>query len=162
MPVELSQRHIPTSDIGTLMALIILGGMAVQPMVPWVSKFFGRTLLMAMFCLMGVGALALAASDARLSVLAVSLFVIGMATFALYPIAINLGCDKLEANHIVSATQVMLFSYSVGSVIGPMVADLFMAGEHGLMEYLFLTLMATCVYMLFASIKNKGHIVAGE
>ncbi len=162
MPIELSQRHIPTSDIGTLMALIILGGMAVQPMVPWVSKFFGRTLLMAMFCLIGVGALALAASDARLSVLAVSLFVIGMATFALYPIAINLGCDKLDANHIVSATQVMLFSYSVGSVIGPMVADLFMDGEHGLMEYLFLTLMATCVYMLFASIKNKGHIVAGE
>ncbi len=37
MPVELAQRNIAHQDIGGLMALVIMGGMAVQPMVTWLS-----------------------------------------------------------------------------------------------------------------------------
>ncbi|MCW8335518.1 MFS transporter [Vibrio paucivorans] len=162
MPLELSQRGINHTEVGTLMALVIMGGMAVQPMVPWMSKYLGRTLLMAMFCLLGVASIALTAMDSNLGVLAVCLFLLGMATFALYPIAINLGCDKLDTSYIVSATQVMLFSYSIGSVLGPVIADLFMKSQHGLMGYLFISLLATCIYMLFASVKGKRQIMAGE
>jgi hypothetical protein len=97
-----------------------------------------------------------------LQALGMGLFLLGMATFALYPVAINLGCDKLDANYIVSATQVMLFSYSIGSVAGPVAADWFMTGAQGLMGYLFATLLATCIYMLIASIKTKRQAVAGE
>ena len=80
----------------------------------------------------------------------------------MYPIAINLGCDKLDSQYIVSATQVMLFSYSLGSVFGPIIADWYMSGDHGLMGYLFAILLATCLYMLVASIKTKHQAVAGE
>ncbi|MCK6264921.1 MFS transporter [Vibrio sp. ZSDE26] len=162
MPLELKQRGINNSDIGGLMALIILGGMAVQPMVPWFSKFLGRTLLMAMFCMLGVAAVAATVLNNDMGVFAVSLFVLGMAIFALYPVAINLGCDRLDAKYIVSATQVMLFSYSIGSVSGPVIADKFMTSQHGLMDYLFASLLATCIYMLFASVKGKRQIMAGE
>lgn len=162
MPVELQNRGISNSDIGSLMAVVILGGMAVQPLVPWLSKFLGRTLLMAMFCLLGVAAITLTTMMSGLHALAIGLFLLGMATFALYPVAINLGCDKLDASFIVSATQVMLFSYSVGSVAGPVAADWFLAGSQGLMGYLFATLLATCLYMLIASIKTKRQAVAGE
>ncbi|MGL6171652.1 MAG: MFS transporter [Vibrio sp.] len=162
MPVELSQRGIAHSELGNLMALVILGGMAVQPLVPWLSQFLGRTLQMALFCLLGSAAIALTAVDNSLWALGVGLFVLGMATFALYPIAINLGCDKLAANYIVSATQVMLLSYSVGSVIGPLCADRFMQARHGLMDYLFAILLTTCLYMLINSVSNKRQWVAGE
>ncbi|NVD08043.1 MFS transporter [Vibrio sp. JPW-9-11-11] len=162
MPVELHKRGINNADIGSLMAVVILGGMAVQPLIPWLSKFLGRTLLMAMFCLLGVAAITLTTMFQGLHALASGLFLLGMATFALYPVAINLGCDKLDASYIVSATQVMLFSYSIGSVAGPVVADGFMDGSQGLMKYLFATLLATCFYMLIASIKTKRQAVAGE
>ena len=162
MPLELAHRGISNEDLGTLMALIILGGMAVQPMVPWASKFLGRTLLMAMFCLLGVGAIAITTLDGSLSVLAVCIFMLGMATFALYPIAINLGCDKMEPSKIVAVTQVMLFSYSIGSVVGPILADSFMRSQQGLMGYLFAALLATCIYMLLASVKTKRRLVAGD
>ncbi|NAW56460.1 MULTISPECIES: MFS transporter [unclassified Vibrio] len=162
MPLELVHRGISNEDLGTLMALIILGGMAVQPMVPWASKFLGRTLLMAMFCLLGVGAIAITTLDGSLSVLAVCIFMLGMATFALYPIAINLGCDKMEPSKIVAVTQVMLFSYSIGSVVGPILADSFMRSQQGLMGYLFAALLATCIYMLLASVKTKRRLVAGD
>ncbi|EMG6785152.1 MFS transporter [Vibrio cholerae] len=162
MPVELANRGISHTDLGNLMALVILGGMAVQPLVPWLSKFLGRTLQMALFCLLGTAAITLTVFDDSLLVLGVSLFILGMATFALYPIAINLGCDKLDASYIVSATQVMLLSYSVGSVVGPVLADWFMQDRHGLMAYLFAILLATCLYMLIKSVKTKRQWVAGE
>ncbi|EGA65045.1 MFS transporter [Vibrio brasiliensis] len=162
MPVELQTRGINHTDIGSLMAVVILGGMAVQPIVPWLSKYFGRTLLMAMFCFIGVAAISFTTMVGGLQALGMGLFLLGMATFALYPVAINLGCDKLDANYIVSATQVMLFSYSIGSVAGPVAADWFMTGAQGLMGYLFATLLATCIYMLIASIKTKRQAVAGE
>lgn len=162
MPVELDNRGLDHSNMGALLALVILGGMAIQPSVPWLSKYIGRTLLMALFCLIGSGAVMLPFFDSSLTMLAVSLFVLGMATFALYPIAINLGCDKLSANYIVSATQVMLFSYSVGSVLGPVIADWFLQNGQGLLGYLFVIQMATCLYMLIASIKAKRQWVAGE
>ncbi len=162
MPVELSNRGLNESDMGSLLALVILGGMTVQPTVPWLSKFLGRTLLMALFCLIGSAAVALPLIDSSINILAVSLFLLGMTTFAIYPIAINLGCDKLNASYIVSATQVMLFSYSIGSVIGPVLADVFIKNGQGLLGYLFIVQLATCLYMLLASIKTKRQLVAGE
>ncbi|GAB2648842.1 MFS transporter [Vibrio panuliri] len=162
MPVELHNRGIANENLGGLMALVILGGMAVQPLVPWFSKFLGRTLLMAMFCLLGVASISMVAMNETIHVLGVSLFILGMAVFALYPVAINLGCDKLDPAYIVSVTQVMLFSYSVGSVAGPVLADSFMMGEQGLLGYLFAALLATCIYMLLASIKTKRQAMAGE
>ncbi|OIQ26271.1 MFS transporter [uncultured Vibrio sp.] len=162
MPLELKSRGIDNSDIGTLMALIILGGMAVQPTVPWLSKHLGRTLLMAMYCLLGTAAIAMTVINPSMDVFAVSLFLLGMATFALYPVAINLGCDGMDTSYLVSVTQVMLFSYSIGSVMGPMLADWFGQSQHGLMGYLFVSMLATCIYMLFASVKGKRQIMAGE
>lgn len=162
MPVELANRDIGHTDLGNLMALVILGGMAIQPIVPWLSKFLGHTLQMALFCLLGSAAIGLSALDNSLLILGMCLFILGMATFALYPIAINLGCDKLDASYIVSAAQVMLLSYSVGSVIGPVLADWFMQNRHGLMAYLFTILLATCVYMLLKSIRTKRQWVSGK
>ncbi|WP_264875924.1 MFS transporter [Vibrio agarivorans] len=159
MPLELSNRGIAREEVGSLMALIILGGMAVQPMVSWLSKYLGRTLLMAMFSLLGVGALAMTFLQGDIATLAVNLFLLGMATFALYPIAINLACDKLDTRYIVSATQVMLFSYSIGSVLGPVIADRSMGQNHGLMSYLFLSLLATCIYMLLMSVKARREVM---
>lgn len=162
MPVELTHRDVSQSSLSALMALVILGGMAVQTVVPPLLKVAGRTPLMGMFCLLGVFGVGLVVLSDELSVLAISLFLIGMATFALYPIAINLGCDKLDESFIVSATQVMLFCYSIGSVAGPVIADWFMQGTQGLMAYLLATMMATAIYMFIASIRTKKHLVAGE
>ncbi|MGR5236026.1 MFS transporter [Vibrio alfacsensis] len=161
MPVELANRKISHQDIGTLMALVILGGMLVQPMVTALNKYMSRTVLMAFFCILGIFSIGLTFISSSAVVLAASLFLLGMATFALYPIAINLGCEGLDERFIVSAAQVMLFSYSIGSVAGPVVADKFMGQVHGLLGYLFAALLATCIYMLLAATKSKHQMAAG-
>ena len=160
MPIELANRKISHQDIGTLMALVILGGMLVQPMVTTLNNYMARTVLMAFFCILGIFSIGLTFVSSSAVVLAAALFLLGMATFALYPIAINLGCEGLEERFIVSATQVMLFSYSLGSVAGPVVADKFMGQMHGLLGYLFAALLATCIYMLIAATKSKHQMAA--
>ncbi|CAM3797239.1 putative MFS-type transporter YcaD [Vibrio aerogenes CECT 7868] len=162
MPVELTHRHVSQTSLSILMALVILGGMAVQTIIPALIQVAGRTLLIGLFCLLGVFAAGLVILSDHLGVLAVSLFLMGMAAFSLYPIAINLGCDKLEESYIVSATQVMLFCYSVGSVAGPVIADSFMENKQGLMAYLLATLMTTAIYMFIVGIHTKNHLVAGK
>ncbi|UTT87013.1 MFS transporter [Vibrio pelagius] len=162
MPVELEQRNIAHEDIGGLMALVIIGGMAIQPVVTWLSKYVGQVLLMALFSLMGVASIAVLSLDSGLYVLGMSLLVLGMATFALYPIAINLGCRNLDPSYLVSVTQVMLLCYSIGSVAGPVVADSFMDSQAGLFTYLFASLLATTIYMLIASLKRSQLQIAGE
>ncbi|MEZ8447038.1 MFS transporter [Vibrio splendidus] len=162
MPVELAQRNIAHQDIGGLMALVIMGGMAVQPMVTWLSHHIGQVLLMALFCLLGVASIGVLTINHDFYVLGMSLFVLGMATFALYPIAINLGCRNLDPSYLVSVTQVMLLCYSIGSVAGPLVADSFMDSQAGLFIYLFASLLATTIYMLIASLKRSPLQIAGE
>ncbi|MFS1922149.1 MFS transporter [Vibrio lentus] len=162
MPVELAQRNIAHQDIGGLMALVIMGGMAVQPMVTWLSHHIGQVLLMALFSLLGVASIGVLTINHDFYVLGMSLFVLGMATFALYPIAINLGCRNLDPSYLVSVTQVMLLCYSIGSVAGPLVADSFMDSQAGLFTYLFASLLAITIYMLIASLKRSPLQIAGE
>lgn len=161
MPVELANRKIEHTDIGSLMALVILGGMLVQPLVSKLNKFMSRVMLMALLCMLGMFAIGLTFVSSSVALLAGALFLLEMATFGIYPVAINLGCEKLDERFIVSATQVMLFSYSVGSVAGPVVADGFLSQLHGLLGYLFAALLATCIYMLVAASKTKQQMVAG-
>ncbi len=136
--------------------------MVVQPTVTLLSKWTGKTLLMAFYCLVGVFAIGMTLLTSSTVVLAVSLFILGMAVFALYPVAITLGCQQLDNKFIVSATQVMLFSYSVGSVVGPALAGRFMTQPHGLLGYLFAILVPTTIYMLFAALKTRKVVSLGE
>ena len=76
---------------------------------------------------------------------------LGACSFALYPVAITLACDKLEVSKIVSATEIMLLSYSFGSVLGPLFAALLSDSADGLPVYLGVCLFATCIYMLIKS-----------
>src|SRR5699024_3045947 len=108
------------------MASIILGGMLIQPVVSKLSVMMSKTLLLAMVSLLGVFVMVLIYISSDYLVMIVALALLGMSTFALYPVAITLACDNLDSSYIVAATQVMLFSYSIGSAMGPIAAGTFL------------------------------------
>ena len=83
-----------------------------------------------------------------------------MSTFALYPVAITLACDNLDSSYIVAATQVMLFSYSIGSAMGPIAAGTFLGQYNGLVNFFFIVLLVTAIYMLIASLRRKASVLA--
>lgn len=109
---------------------------------------------MGMFCLVGAaGAVGILQAN-TLAGLIVSYLILGACSFALYPIAITLACDSLPIAKIVSATEVMLLSYSIGSVFGPMLAANLSDASNGIVFYLAGCLITTCIYMFIKSIKN--------
>ncbi|WP_318509796.1 MFS transporter [Photobacterium leiognathi] len=160
MPLALKQSSLSTNQVGVLMASIILGGMVIQPIISKISVKMSKTLLLALMSLVGVFAMGITHLSSDFTVLVTALALLGMSSFALYPIAITLACDNLDSSYIVAATQVMLFSYSIGSALGPIGANTFMAQTNGLMDFFFIVLLATAIYMLFASLQRKPQVLA--
>lgn len=161
LPFSLQLQGLNAEQISGLMASTVLGGMAIQPVVSALSCRMSKSLLMAAACLLGIFATGFMSLVEGYSVMVIGLAMLGMSSFALYPVAISLACDELDSSQIVSATQIMLFSYSVGSVIGPLTAGRFLVQAHGLMNFFFIALASTAVYMLMASLKQKPQVVAG-
>lgn len=136
------------------MAVIILGGMLVQPLVSYLSTRIIKSLLMAIFCFVGAASVIGILNAHSFSTLVAGYFLLGACSFALYPIAITLACDSLPMAKIVSATEIMLLSYSVGSVLGPLLATNFSDASHSVLIYLAGCLITTCIYMLIKSMKK--------
>ncbi|KLV08083.1 MFS transporter [Photobacterium ganghwense] len=160
LPLALQGNTTNDDRIGVLMAVTVLGGMVIQPIIGKVSCRISKSVLLALMSLLGVFAMGIYLIDQSYSIQIVSLALLGMSAFALYPIAITLACDGLASASIVSATQVMLFCYSVGSALGPLAANRFMESQYGLMGFFFAVLLSTSVYMLIASLRTKSTVVA--
>lgn len=160
LPLALRATTTNFDQIGVLMAATVLGGMTIQPIVSKLSCRMSKSLLLALVSILGVFAMGVYQLDQSYSTQIVVLALLGMSAFALYPIAITLACDGIESASIVSATQIMLFSYSVGSALGPVAASYFMQQSMGLMGFFFGILLATSIYMLLVSMKTKPTIIA--
>ncbi|WP_228768331.1 MFS transporter [Shewanella sp. TC10] len=159
MPSYISHTSAFAEHTGILMASIILGGMLVQPIASAMSTRMSKSLLMAIFCLLGCLAVMGVLESSTLAMMGLSFLVLGASTFALYPIAITLACDNLPVEKMVSATEMMLLCYSVGSVLGPLLATTFTEAGNGLIIYLGVCLITTSIYMLIKSAETlpSGH-----
>ena len=151
MPIFIQIKTASAEQTGFLMAIIILGGMFVQPIVSYLSPKMSKSLLMSLFCLTGVLSIIGILTAQEPMLVSSSFMLLGASSFALYPIAITLACDGLDVSKIVSATEIMLLSYSVGSVGGPLIAHSFKNQANGLVLYLGVCLLSTCIYMLLKS-----------
>ncbi|WP_220720459.1 MFS transporter [Agarivorans litoreus] len=155
LPSYLNSQTHWSEQVGLLMASLILGGMLVQPLSSYLSARFNKTLLQALAAATGVlAALALAMADSWL-ILSSSLFVLGGAAFSIYPIAISQACVNEAVDKIVAITELMLISYSVGSIAGPLVAGALQGSVLSLPLYFALVLSSTCIYMLITASKEK-------
>lgn len=162
MPSYINTQFDSTERTAFLMAVIILGGMLVQPLVSYLSTRISKSLLMALFCLLGTIGIVGIADGTSTAIITVSYFLLGASCFALYPIAISLACETMALEKIVAATELMLLSYSVGSVFGPVIAEHSSTSAHSLITYLAVVLLTTSIYMLIKSLQNtrSGHTPA--
>ncbi|MDX2319485.1 MAG: MFS transporter [Moritella sp.] len=155
MPLYIKAQTGSAEQTGMLMAIIILGGMLVQPIVSYLSPKMSKTLLMSLFCLVGVlGVIGILTSRDSV-LLSSSYMLLGASVFSLYPVAISLACDNLSVSKIVAATEIMLLSYSAGSVAGPAMAQCFKQYHNGLIMYLGVCMLTMCIYMLIKSATSK-------
>jgi MFS family permease len=122
------------------MFILILGGMLLQYPIGKLSDLFERRLVLLYISIASAIILLLMNFSLSSEIMFFSLVLfLGGCTFTLYPVSISYACDSLENKDIVSGTQTLLLAYSLGAMIGPVIASVLMANiSWGLSIYLML------------------------
>lgn len=116
--------------ISEMMAVIVCGGLVLQlPLGKW-ADWWNRRKVMIIACftsalfsvLIGAYANILWAEQLAL------FWLFGGFSFALYPLALALACEKVSNHQIVTVTGGINIVYGIGAIVGPVLAPLFMVG----------------------------------
>lgn len=148
-PVFLLKNLGRTDAVANNMFILILGGMLLQYPIGKVSDLIERRLVLLFICIASLGILALMTLTlANHAAFLLLTLLLGGCTFTIYPVSISYGCDNLEPKDIVSGTQTLLLAYSVGAMIGPVIASLFMSlSQWGLIAYLSICCLVLMILM---------------
>lgn len=151
-------------SIAYLMSITIAGGFLLQYPIGHLSDLFDRrrvVLFVGLMALLMSAAVIIVVKNILL-VLAFS-FVLGGFIFTIYPLSIAQVVDRTHSGAITTVAGVMLFAYSIGAVIGPLICPVFIAlfnSEIGLYYFMgfnafALTLVAIIVMCVKLPIPKK-------
>lgn len=121
-------------SIALVMAITIAGGFLLQYPIGHLSDIISRRFVALGVCVMTiVCAFGIILSTGNEMAVLIWSFFLGGFTFTIYPISITQVADRSSPDEITTITGVMLFAYSCGAVVGPLVAPLFIKqlGETG-------------------------------
>jgi MFS family permease len=149
LPVYASLIGMSVSQIGTLMAILIFGGLSLQwPIGRKADKGNRRLVLNAVSFVSTFFALIIAMQDPIHPALLLALaWIFGGFSFTLYPLSMAYVCEKIPEDQIVAATGGFVLSYGIGAIAGPLLVPLPMQwlGAPGLFYFLaFMTLSLGC------------------
>lgn len=152
MPVFLAHKGMSVPDVGFWMALLIGAGVAGQWPLGRLADGYGRGLV-----LRGLSVMIAAACMGLLGgdwLLAPSFVVLGAAGFSLYPIAMAWGCSDAARDELVVMNQLLLLSFSVGSLAGPAVTSSLMQCFSD--DWMPLALaLAACLYLPVLQVRRS-------
>ena len=169
LPIYVVDSGVVLNDVATVMSLNILGGVILQYPFGFLSDRMDRRLTIiilsgaaAVICLviMIFDRTALFGKEASVFINLALVFVLGGATFCIFPISVNHVCDYIDKHHIIEATQGLTVAYGLGSVIGPLVIAYVMKlmGGAGFFVGMSLLFAITAFYTGYRVIKSKKPI----
>lgn len=144
------------SYISNVMFLTILGGTLFQFPVGKLSDIMDRRrVLIAMVITSTVAAALMILFSDKLVWVLCSAFVLGGATFTIYPLSISYSIDFVESHRITSAAAMLFLIYGVGSTVGPVLVVPFthFAPLNGYFIFIGLVSMSLCAFTIYRMIK---------
>lgn len=124
MPLFLKLQGMDHSSVGYWMALLIAAAILGQWPMGRLADKYGRAFVMKCQSLLVVAACAgLVLKD---GLMAPSLIALGLAGFSLYPVAMAWGCEDASRDELVTMNQLLLLSYSIGTLAGPSLTSFLM------------------------------------
>lgn len=156
-PLYLVQAHYDRDAIATLMLCVIVGGAIWQYPVGWVSDRIDRRVIMVLMCgLTLLISLMLLLFEHTFWLVALMSFLLGGATFTIYPLSINNASDNLPRKMSVSIIAIMTALYGLGTFLGPLLTTFVMEflGHHGFFMVLAVIAIVTALYSIFRIVKK--------
>ncbi|MBB3185316.1 MFS family permease [Halomonas fontilapidosi] len=120
LPLYLQRTGLAVSQIGQLMAVVVLGAMLLQyPVGRWSDRHDRQLVLILIgaFCTLISAAVLWLPMNAWL--LAGLLFLLGGGVFSLYPVAVGHAADRAPAGALVRMSQGLLLINAIGSALSP-------------------------------------------
>lgn len=138
-PLYGARMGMSTEQVGLFMGCCIIAGLVVQWPMGWLSDRHDRVrLIRGCAALLALAALPLALMpEASLPLLFAGGFVVCALQFSLYPLAVALANDHVEAERRVSLTAMLLVTFGIGASIGPLLAGVLMRFLGANMLYAF-------------------------
>ncbi len=148
MPIQLEQLALG-DEIGLYMAWLILCGMAFQlPNGSLADKFGKRTMMAVQTLMIGAGCLLLWEFDGK-GIMIMAFALLGAGGFTLYPTTMSYACGKMHGRALVRMTQKLMFTYSIGSLTGPMIAGMMLEKyQSGLFLFVILLVAGWALWLL--------------
>jgi MFS family permease len=156
LPIFFFNIYGDTSKVSFFMFCLIFGGMALQYPVGKISDLIERRLVViTISALVIIACLMLIFFIDNYWVSLVFITIFGGLTSTIYPVSISYACDVLEAKDIVAGLQGLLLSYSIGAMLGPFFAPIFMHAFNGKGLFIYFILVSGCIISLFAWRKTQ-------
>ncbi|MDP1607692.1 MAG: MFS transporter [Chlamydiales bacterium] len=160
LPVYASELGLSVDEIGTLMAILIFGGLSLQwPIGRLADRGNRRFVLNVASFLSALIAVAIALQHPiHPTALSVLVWFFGAFSFTLYPLSMAYVCEKIQNDQIVSATGGFVLSYGIGAICGPLCASFAMQqiGSAGLFYFLSLITFGLGIFGLYSSNKESA------
>ncbi|ERK18495.1 putative MFS-type transporter protein YcaD [Pantoea sp. AS-PWVM4] len=152
MPLYLAHQGMSDATVGYWMALLVSSGIVGQWPVGRLADRFGRLLVLRVQVFVIIlGAIAML-SDAAM---APALFVLGLAGFTLYPVAMSWACETVAHHELVAMNQALLFSYTLGSLVGPGTTAMLMQSYSD--RLLFVMIAGVALVYLVMLLRKADH-----
>ena len=152
MPLYLSHKGMSDANIGYWMALLVSAGIVGQWPVGRLADRFGRLMVLRVQVFVVIlGAIAMLGETA----MAPALFVLGLAGFTLYPVAMSWACETVSHHELVAMNQALLFSYTIGSLVGPGMTSMLMQNYSD--RLLFVMIAAVALVYLVMLLRKADH-----
>jgi MFS family permease len=140
LPLFFTDSGYPIERVANMMAVVILGGMCLQYPIGRISDRFDRRLIIGVLAaLLSVIALLMVILPAPQPqwLMTGLIFLFGGLAFSIYPLSLSHACDELKPDQVLSANQGLLLAYSLGAMIGPVLAPtaIHLFGPQGLFAY---------------------------
>ena len=152
MPLYLSHQGMSDATVGYWMALLVSSGIVGQWPVGRLADRFGRLLVLRVQVFVVIlGAVAMLSNAA----MAPALFVLGLAGFTLYPVAMSWACETVPHHQLVAMNQALLLSYTIGSLVGPGMTSMLMQNYSD--RLLFVMIAAVALVYLVMLLRKADH-----
>jgi MFS family permease len=171
LPLYIEEIADNTNHIAMAMAITFLAGVSIQYPLGSLSDKMDRQKIQIMLNVVYSILLLIFAGlqyykFVDYNVLLLIVTVIGMFSFTIYPISMNLVCDNLKRSEIIRGTEGLTIAFGVGSIVGPIYVSLAIKifGFYGYpISYSILTIfLAIFTFMCFDKSKNEKQMPVEE
>ena len=146
------------ATIGFVMLAAVLGGLAFQLPVGWISDRVDRRIVLAILgiCL-ALSAIALAHLPRTLAMILPAAAMLGGFMSTLYPVCVAHAHDRMPADRVVAVSGRLILVYGLGSMVGPLFGAILM-NRFGIDGVLYLMAGAACVLAILAVGRSASSV----